>query len=289
MYNFTEHYNNNESLVFIKMIFGRIIFFDLSIISVNFSLVLKFVRFMAFKYRKFFFIFRKGFDKYIFTNYFKILWKNNYYLVSNYIPGLISNFKVLKSNTDNFRRKKLVSNIRNFFNFVVFFENFWLINMISNEARKVKLPSIGFVSINYSPSPFNYSIVANINSFLTLFFFFKIICINIYRSFFNKSKFFVSNFKRFYNVFKFARINKCKRFKFINIKVFFKRKKKSGTRYYNNFKYNKFFKYNNKKRSGKKYINFEYKNNKKYNNNERKSTMELWNKLMEGIEQKSLR
>lgn len=253
IYNFIDSYNNNEAIIFINIIFNKFIFFNLNIVNINFLISLKFIKYISFKYKKFFFIFKKGFQNYIFNKYFNKLQKNNFYIIFKYIPGLISNFNIIKSNTNNFKKKKLITNIKNFFNFVIFFGNFSLVKMISNETKKTKLPNVGFVDVNFSLSPFNYSIITNTNSFLTLFFFFKIICINIYKIYFNKNNYFIKNFINIYKKFKKKRINKrYKKFKFFNFNIFFKNKKKNikinTFKFFNKkYHYNKFKNYNKKK------------------------------------------
>lgn len=164
---FSKDWDSDSSAYIHSRIYGRF-FINLSISSTVVSKAIKFVHFFNSRKLRFLYFLHEGFGNFLRdSNKFGIFKTRNFFLVKDWIPGLLTNYKTIALKIN--KLSKNISNLREYPNGLIFLNSERVLTLSSREARISKSPSIGLVDIDGGFSPFSYSIPSNNKSFSIFF------------------------------------------------------------------------------------------------------------------------
>lgn len=154
---------NADFSAFVHSRFKTRFLINLAFTSGMLSKALKFIGFFVSRSLKFLYFFSEGFSKFLAlfpdSNRF---WKFNYFLISFWIPGVLTNYKRVKFRLDKISK---YTNLERYPNGLIFLGESRFLPISSMESRAVKLPSIGLADIDTGISPFSYTVPSNNKAF----------------------------------------------------------------------------------------------------------------------------
>lgn len=159
---FSKEWNADSSGYIHSRVYSRFLI-NLSITSFILSRALKFITFCTSRKLQFLYFLAEGFvGRFLNSDNAARFWKQNFFLLDRWIPGVLTNYKVIKEKLKNLKR---YTNFFNYANVFIYLNTPKSLNIASAEARVAKLPSIGLVDTDNGFSPFSYSIPSNNKTF----------------------------------------------------------------------------------------------------------------------------
>lgn len=174
---FSREWNSDSSGYIHSRVHARFLI-NLSITSFVLSRALKFITFCTSRKLQFLYFLDEGFAGRLFRlDSAARFWKQNFFLIERWIPGTLTNYKVIRDKLMNLKR---YTNFFNYANVFIHLNSSKFSNIVSAEARVARLPSVGLVDTDNGFSPFSYSIPSN-NKMFSVFYIY-------YNLFFQSSK-----------------------------------------------------------------------------------------------------